>query len=112
MSYELRFSPQFRKDLQRLDSALHRRILDALGKLRDTPYQGRKLAGVGVGKWRILIGDFASATTSNGMPFCCTGCASARTSIGVANGGGARPYRPACAKHLHPLPTLAPASGP
>jgi mRNA-degrading endonuclease RelE of RelBE toxin-antitoxin system len=35
MSYELRFSPQFRKDLQRLDSALHRRILDALGKLRE-----------------------------------------------------------------------------
>jgi addiction module RelE/StbE family toxin len=58
MSYELRFSPQFRKDLQRLDSALHRRILDALGKLRDTPYQGRKLAGVGVGKWRIRIGDY------------------------------------------------------
>jgi addiction module RelE/StbE family toxin len=58
MSYELRFSPQFRKDLQRLDSALHRRILDALGKLRDTPSQGRKLAGVGVGKWRIRIGDY------------------------------------------------------
>jgi addiction module RelE/StbE family toxin len=58
MSYELRFSPQFRKDLQRLDSALHRRILDALGKLRDTPYQVRKLAGVGVGKWRIRIGDY------------------------------------------------------
>jgi mRNA-degrading endonuclease RelE of RelBE toxin-antitoxin system len=58
MSYELRFSPQFRKDLQRLDSALHRRILDALGKLRDTPHQGRKLAGVGAGKSRIRIGDY------------------------------------------------------
>jgi mRNA interferase RelE/StbE len=58
MSYELRFSTQFRKDLERLDSTLHRRILDALAKLRDTPYQGRKLAGADIGKWRIRIGDY------------------------------------------------------
>jgi mRNA-degrading endonuclease RelE of RelBE toxin-antitoxin system len=34
------------------------RILDTLAKLRDTPYQGRKLAPVEYGKWRIRIGDY------------------------------------------------------
>src|SRR5438270_533322 len=58
MPYELRFSQQFRKDLERLDSTLHRRILEALEKLRETPHQARKLAGVDIGRWRIRIGDY------------------------------------------------------
>ena len=58
MPYELRFSQQFRKDLGRLDSTLHRRILEALEKLRETPHQARKLAGVDIGRWRIRIGDY------------------------------------------------------
>lgn len=56
--YRLVVSPQFWRDLRKLDAETHRRILDALARLEENPSQGKKLTGVEVGQWRIRVGDY------------------------------------------------------
>jgi mRNA-degrading endonuclease RelE of RelBE toxin-antitoxin system len=58
MPYEIRYHPTLRKVLARLDSATHRRILEAIDTLKENPYRGKKLQGVDVGQWRLRVGDY------------------------------------------------------
>jgi len=41
MPYEIRFHPQVRKMLARLEAPTHRRILEAIDTLKENPYQGK-----------------------------------------------------------------------
>lgn len=58
MPYEIRFHPEVRKLLARLDAATHRRILEAIDTLKENPYRRKKLQGVDVGQWRLRVGDY------------------------------------------------------
>jgi addiction module RelE/StbE family toxin len=58
MPHEIRFHPEVRKLLARLDAATHRRILEAIDTLKENPYRGKKLQGVDVGQWRLRVGDY------------------------------------------------------
>ncbi len=58
MPYEIRFHPEVRKLLARLDAATHRRILEAIDTLKENPYRGKKVQGVDVGLWRLRVGDY------------------------------------------------------
>ena len=58
MPYEIRFHPEVRKLLARLDAATHRRMLEAIDTLTENPYRGKKLQGVDVGQWRLRVGDY------------------------------------------------------
>jgi addiction module RelE/StbE family toxin len=48
----------FLKDLKKIDAKLKRRIAKALDNLQENPFQGKKLAAIEIGKWRIRIGDY------------------------------------------------------
>jgi mRNA interferase RelE/StbE len=56
--YSLIISNSFRRDLRRLDTQTHRRVLEVLEDLQDNPYQGSKLTNVAIGQWRIRVGDY------------------------------------------------------
>ena len=56
--YNLKATPTFRKDLQKLDAQTHERILKVLEKLEDDPFVGKKLKSVKVGSWRIRVGQY------------------------------------------------------
>ena len=58
MPYEIRFHPEVRKLLARLDAATHRCMLEAIDTLTENPYRGKKLQGVDVGQWRLRVGDY------------------------------------------------------
>jgi mRNA interferase RelE/StbE len=56
--FQLVISNRFRRDLRRLDAALHRRVLDAIEQLQEDPYQGSQLTSVRIGRWRMRVGDY------------------------------------------------------
>jgi mRNA interferase RelE/StbE len=56
--YQLVISNRFRRDLRRLDTDIHSRVLEALEALQEDPYQGRRLTDVQIGQWRIRVGDY------------------------------------------------------
>ena len=56
MPYEIRYHPNVRKVLARLDAPTHRRILEAIDMLKENPYRGQKLREVHVGQWRLRVG--------------------------------------------------------
>jgi mRNA interferase RelE/StbE len=56
--FQLVISNRFRRDLRRLDAALHRRVLEAIEPLQENPYQGSQLTNVRIGQWRIRVGDY------------------------------------------------------
>ena len=58
MPYEIRYHPQVRKVLARLEAPPHRRILEAIDALKENPYRGKKLHGLDVGQWRLRVGDY------------------------------------------------------
>lgn len=51
-------SRRFAKDVRRLDPQVQRRILQALEKLEENPYQGEKVVASGTGTWRLRVGDW------------------------------------------------------
>lgn len=55
--YRLVISQRFCRDPRKLDTQNHRRVLEALERLSDDPYSGRKLSGVEIGQWRVRVGD-------------------------------------------------------
>ena len=58
MAFTLRYTPQARKDLQRLDPGMLRRILLALDTLRGNPHQGGLLREKKIGRRKIRVGDY------------------------------------------------------
>ncbi|PTL35896.1 plasmid stabilization protein [Candidatus Methylomirabilis limnetica] len=58
MPYEIRYHPEVRKVLARLDASMHRRILEAIEALKENPYRGQKLREVHVGQWRLRVGPY------------------------------------------------------
>ena len=56
--YQLIISNRFRRDLRRLDAAMHRRVLEALERLQANPRQGSELTEVTIGVWRLRVGDY------------------------------------------------------
>ena len=58
MPYEIRYHPEVRKVLARLDASTHRRVLEAIATLKDNPYRGQKLRGGRVGQWRLRVGSY------------------------------------------------------
>ena len=58
MAFTLRYAPQARKDLERLDAEVLRRILMALEKLRENPDQGGILRDKKIGRRKIRVGDY------------------------------------------------------
>ena len=58
MAFTLRYAPQARKDLQRLDLQVLRRVLEALDSLKENPHQGSTLRGKKVGQRKIRVGDY------------------------------------------------------
>ena len=58
MPYEIRYHPEVRKILARLDTPTHRRILEAIDTLKDNPHRGQKLRGVHAGQWRLRVGPY------------------------------------------------------
>ena len=58
MAFTLRYAPQARKDLQRLDPEVLRRILLALDKLRENPHRGGILRDRKVGRRKFRVGDY------------------------------------------------------
>jgi len=57
-TFQLVISNRFRRDLRRLDTQIHARILEALEQLQENPHQGSKLTNVDIGAWRIRVGDY------------------------------------------------------
>ena len=56
--YSLVIARRFRQDLRRLDAQMHRRVLEALERLLEDPFQGQRLTNVAIGQWRIRVGDY------------------------------------------------------
>ncbi len=56
--YEVIAAPQFLKDLKKIEPLTASRVSQAIQTLALDPYSGRKLANIGVGKWRYRIGDY------------------------------------------------------
>jgi mRNA interferase RelE/StbE len=56
--YALVISNRFRRDMRRLDTPTHRRVLAALESLQENPYQGARLTNVAIGAWRMRVGDY------------------------------------------------------
>jgi mRNA interferase RelE/StbE len=56
--FDLVISNRFRRDLRNLDALAHRRVLTALERLQDNPYEGSKLANVSIGAWRLRVGEY------------------------------------------------------
>ena len=56
--YHLVISNRFRRDMRRLDSQTHGRVLHALEALQANPHQGIRLTNVAIGQWRIRVGDW------------------------------------------------------
>ena len=56
--YSLVIARRFRQDLRRLDTQMHRRVLEALERLQEDPFQGQRLTNVAIGQWRIRVGDY------------------------------------------------------
>jgi mRNA interferase RelE/StbE len=56
--FQLVISNHFRRDLRRLDAAIHRRVLEAIVQLEEDPYQGSQLTNVRIGQWRMRVGDY------------------------------------------------------
>jgi mRNA interferase RelE/StbE len=48
----------FTKDFRRLSPEAQQRILDALEKMQQDPYQGRNVLAVKTGTWRWRAGDY------------------------------------------------------
>jgi mRNA interferase RelE/StbE len=44
--------------MRRLDAATHRRVIEALERLQEDPYQGSQLTNVAIGAWRMRVGDY------------------------------------------------------
>ena len=56
--YRVVASPQFRRDLRKLDAETHQRILNRLEQLETDPAASRQLAAVKSGTWRVRVGDY------------------------------------------------------
>ena len=56
--YSLVIARRFRQDLRRLDAQMHQRVLEALERLLEDPFQGQRLTNVAIGQWRIRVGDY------------------------------------------------------
>ena len=56
--FQLVISNRCRRDLRRLDAAIHRRVLEAIEQLQEDPYQGSQLTNVRIGQWRMRVGDY------------------------------------------------------
>lgn len=56
--YSLVIAHRFRQDLRRLDTQMHRRVLEGLERLQEDPFQGQRLTNVAIGQWRIRVGDY------------------------------------------------------
>ena len=56
--YSLVIARRFRQDLRRLDAQMHRRVLEALERLLEDPFQGQDCTNVAIGQWRIRVGDY------------------------------------------------------
>ncbi len=56
--YRLVIANRFTKDLRQLDPQIHERILQALAKLEENPYQGEKVLAQETGTWRLRVGDW------------------------------------------------------
>jgi mRNA interferase RelE/StbE len=56
--YRLVISNRFTKDLRQLDPQIRERILQALAKLEENPYQGEKVLAQETGTWRLRVGDW------------------------------------------------------
>ncbi len=48
----------FTKDFKRLPPETKRRVLAALERIKQNPYQGRKVKAVETGEWRWRVGDY------------------------------------------------------
>ncbi len=48
----------FLADLRQIPQSLRRRVEDAIQKLGENPFHGRKLEVVEIGQWRIRVGDY------------------------------------------------------
>lgn len=57
-TYRLVVSNRFAKDVKRLDPQVRRRILEALKKLEEDPYQGERVVAQETGTWRLRVGDW------------------------------------------------------
>ena len=58
MAFTLRYAPQARKDLDRLEAETLQRILAALEELRANPQTGGTLRGKKVGRRKVRVGDY------------------------------------------------------
>jgi mRNA interferase RelE/StbE len=56
--YRLVIANRFTKDLRQLDPQIRERILQALAKLEENPYQGEKVLVQETGTWRLRVGDW------------------------------------------------------
>jgi mRNA interferase RelE/StbE len=56
--YRLVIPHRFTKDMKRLDRQTQARVLEALEKLEQDPYQGTKVVAQETGQWRLRVGDW------------------------------------------------------
>ena len=56
--YRLVVANRFAKDLKRLDAQVQERVLQALEKIEQNPYQGEKVVAQETGTWRFRVGDW------------------------------------------------------
>lgn len=56
--YKLFLTPAFTRDLKTLDPEMRERVEEALVRLLNSPFSGRKLKNVPYGQWRIRVGDY------------------------------------------------------
>lgn len=58
MSYELVITRRFYQDLSGLDPQVQARILEALKRLKENPYLGRKVVAAATGEYRYRVGSY------------------------------------------------------
>jgi len=55
---QVKATPRFIKNLDKLDAAVKRRILKKAGELADDPYKGKALKGELSGLFSLRVGDY------------------------------------------------------
>ncbi len=51
-------SKRFEDDFRSLPKEIQGRVLRALSRIQSDPFQGQKLKGVEIGRWRYRVGDY------------------------------------------------------
>ena len=54
--YRLVIASRFARDLRRLDAQVQQRVLGALERLEQNPFQGEKVVAAETGAWRLRAG--------------------------------------------------------